>query len=236
VVEEYALRPDSGGPGQWRGGTGLIFTLRILREGSALLARGLERFLFRPWGLAGGRAGTTTEVILDRGMPTETRLGKIDVLEMAKGSTLTILTPGGGGFGDPFHRPPALVRDDLRRGYISADAALRDYGVVIREGEVDAPATSALRAQHTGFAPGFDVGPERERWEQVFDDTLVTRLSRALLALPAEAASRMRQSVYYEVAPGLRTLSIPPLQAITDPIAQRALLQMRVEALEAGAL
>jgi N-methylhydantoinase B len=235
VVEEYALRPDSGGPGLWRGGTGLIFTLRILREGSALLARGLERFLFRPWGLAGGRAGSTAEVILDRGMPTERRLGKIDVLEMAKGSTLTILTPGGGGFGDPFQRAPANVLDDLRRGYISAAAALRDYGTVISDGEVDERATSALRARHRVVASGFDVGPERERWEQVFDDALVTRLSRALLALPAEAAARMRQSVYYEVAPGLRSVSAPPLQAITDPAAQRALLRARVQALEEAA-
>jgi N-methylhydantoinase B len=58
-----------------------------------------------------------------------------------------VRTPGGGGYGDPFTRDFELVRRDVARGYITADDAARDYGVVLAGDppSVDRPATERLR-------------------------------------------------------------------------------------------
>ena len=53
VIESYTS--NSGGVGKWRGGTGLEMTIFITKSGTAILGRGLERFVFRPWGVAGGQ-------------------------------------------------------------------------------------------------------------------------------------------------------------------------------------
>ena len=67
-------------------------------------------------------------------------------LEIARGQRLRLESPGGGGYGDAFERPPKAVAEDVRLGYVSRDAAARDYGVVLDEaGQVDAAATKAAR-------------------------------------------------------------------------------------------
>ena len=114
----------------------------IRRSGSAVLGRGLERFVFRPWGVAGGGPGAVCRVILNHGLPDERDLGKLDMYVAEGGDRVTILTTGGGGFGDPFERDTAAVLRDVVAGFVSAEAAERDYGVVIRKGEVDAKATA----------------------------------------------------------------------------------------------
>lgn len=232
VVEDYSLWPDSGGPGQWRGGTGVVFTVRILRDGSAVLGRGLERFVFRPWGVAGGMTGGQSRVILNYGRSDERELGKLDMLEVRKGDTVTVMTPGGGGWGNPFARDVDMVAGDVRRGFVTETAAARDYGVVFANGTVDQAATAKLRAEKGGAnRPSFDYGPERERWESVFSDDLVCALNEALLAAPSAARARLRQDIYHDVAPGLVDRSKPVIESITDPAAQRARLVAAIERL-----
>jgi len=96
-VLEYDVRPDSGGPGQWRGGVGQMMTVCAEIDDGVIVARGMERLRFPPFGIFGGRPGATLEVILNRGRPDAWRLGKIHELHLAKGDTLTFLMPGGGG-------------------------------------------------------------------------------------------------------------------------------------------
>ena len=67
VVERYELAPDSAGAGRRRGGWGTRFDFRVLRPGSIVTARGMERCRFEPWGLAGGRAGGRTKAVLKSG-------------------------------------------------------------------------------------------------------------------------------------------------------------------------
>jgi N-methylhydantoinase B len=64
-----------------------------------------------------------------------------------EGDTLVIRTPGGGGFGNPFERPPNLVEKDVSHGLVSIESARRDYGVVIDldSGSANIEATNALR-------------------------------------------------------------------------------------------
>jgi N-methylhydantoinase B len=224
VVEAYGLRADSGGVGCWRGGTGLEMRVRIRRSGSAVLGRGLERFVFRPWGVAGGGPGAVCRVILNHNFPNERDLGKLDMFVAEEDDRVTILTTGGGGFGDPFERDSAAVLRDVVAGFVSADVAKRDYGVVISNSEIDLEATAATRA--TGKPrPPFDFGPEREAWERVFDDATLCELSERLLKLPATTRAQTRRRVIETAVPDLSLVAVLGLPAImADPNAIRARL------------
>jgi N-methylhydantoinase B len=236
VITEYALRPDSGGAGRWRGGTGVIFSVRIAREGSAVLGRGMERFVFRPWGIAGGRPGLPARVVVNLGTPDERELGKLDVFHAKPGDVVTIMTPGGGGFGDPLARPPALVLQDVLDGYVSEEAARRDYGVVLSADGVDEAATVALRAERAaarGALPSFDFGPERDAWEAVFDDASMNRLNAALMRLGAHARGERRRAIFEAVVPELPRAGTIPLERIIGDVAlARQRLAREIAALE----
>lgn len=199
-IEEYAVRPDSGGAGQFRGGTGIVYSIRVLRDDVQILGRGLERFVFQPWGANGGFPGMAARVILNRGTDGERELGKIDVIHAKKGDLLTIMTPGGGGWGHPFQRPVERVLSDVRRGFVSVACARSQYGVVIDPLSlaVDHEASTAARRN-----PVHVVDPLRARWEQVFDDERMTALSAALLKLPAAARHALRADVFERVVPGI---------------------------------
>lgn len=237
MVEEYGLRPDSGGPGRWRGGTGVVYTIRILKDDCAVLARGLERFFFVPWGAAGGRCAARCRVVLNIGRPDERDIFRLDMLEIARGDTISLMTPGGGGFGDPFTRPLEEVLHDVERGFVSPEAARRDYGVVIDAGgALDEAASAALRAAGADRpAEAFDFGDSRRQWESVFSDALVTRLNAALMRLPASARGRQRRAIYEAVMPELADPAGFDIAAVADRAApMRARLAELVGALEAG--
>ncbi len=81
-----------------------------------------------PWPLFGGNEGQRTRIELERDgkvahLPSKNRL------DLKKGDVLTIYTAGGAGYGDPAEREPELIQADIRNGYITANAAARDYGV-----------------------------------------------------------------------------------------------------------
>ncbi|MCG5214899.1 hydantoinase B/oxoprolinase family protein [Streptosporangium sp. KLBMP 9127] len=196
-ILRYGLRRDSGGAGRWRGGCGLELTFRVLGDNSRLLARGLERLCFRPWGAVGGRPGAPTELIVDPGTPRERRHLKIDVLPLERGSVVTLLTSGAGGYGDPLLRDPAAVLRDVERGVVSIKAAASDYGVIIEESAgvltLGAPARPVTPE---GGGPGSEFGPERVAWESVFDVESVDRLVAGLFALPHADRSPRRTAVY----------------------------------------
>jgi N-methylhydantoinase B len=153
-----------------------------------------------------------------------------------KDDEVTFLTAGGGGFGDPFTRDVDLVLRDVRLGYVSAEGARRDYGVVIANGQLDAAATQALRAapRHAARESDFEFGPERPLWEQVFDDALYLRLNAALLRLPTAMRHTARRQVFFEVAPKLPEIAkLGMAGVITGAKAQRARLTAAIERLEA---
>jgi N-methylhydantoinase B len=204
MVEEYALRSDSGGAGRWRGGTGVVYTIRILKDDCAVLARGLERFFFTPWGAAGGKAAAPCRVVLNIGRANQRDITRVDMLEMKRGDTISLMTPGGGGFGDPFTRPYDEVLHDVERGFVSEEAALRDYGVAVRDGAVDEATSAKLRRAARPAPAEFDFGPNRVSWESVFVDDLVTRLNVALKRLPASVRGKHRRTIYEAVMPDLK--------------------------------
>ncbi|MCC7427751.1 MAG: hydantoinase B/oxoprolinase family protein [Alphaproteobacteria bacterium] len=206
MIRRYDVRCDSGGPGEWRGGVGQIVAIEILRDNSMLLARGMDRMRFIAWGYDGGAPSAPLRLIVNQGRPDEREYGKIDELLLKAGDTVTFLSPGGGGYGDPYRRAPEAVERDVRLGFVSREAAARDYGVVIAEdGTVDAAATAARRDRRMAATQpdGFDFGPERRAWEAVFDDATMLELNRRLGRLPKPQRQPLRRRIFDAVAPEL---------------------------------
>lgn len=238
LIVDYAIRPDSGGAGRWRGGTGVVFSVRIVVEGSAVLGRGMERFVFRPWGMYGGRPGETARVVLNMGTPGERDLGKLDIFHAEAGDVVTIMTPGGGGYGDPLERDPAAVAADIRRGFVSPRRAREDYGVVATDDGVDPDATARLRESLRAARPPaaeFDFGPERAAWDAVFDDARMAALNELLMRVGSNARSERRRRIVERVVPGLASAGTVPLhEIIGDTTAARDRLDAEIARLRAA--
>jgi N-methylhydantoinase B len=126
LIERFALRPDSGGAGKHRGGLGVDLTYRALQTCVANV--NCDRTKDPPWGLHGGRPAAVNAATLIRSDGSAQNLLKATGVTMEAGDRLTFSTAGGGGWGDPRERDRAEIEADVRQGYISSDAAQRDYG------------------------------------------------------------------------------------------------------------
>jgi N-methylhydantoinase B len=225
-IVDYDIHPDSGGPGQWRGGVGQAITVEVLCDNGILLARGLDRLRFPAWGVRGGQPGARLSVIRNAGRPDERALGKIHELHVRRGETLTLRMPGGGGFGDPFLRDPARVLGDVRQGFVSAASAERDYGVVISDDSVDHDATRTLRGGRVSSAAEFAFGPERTAWEAVFTDAVMHDINTRLYAMPKPMRQDARQALFEAAVPGVSNPANASLAALLpDTEAARGRLQ-----------
>jgi N-methylhydantoinase B len=128
-IERYELVTDSGGPGKYRGGMGIVRDMRLLANNAGASLRS-SRQKFPAPGMAGGLPGGLGTFIRNPGTATETRLGMTTSgTPFANGDVLRVMSPGGGGYGDPRERDPAAVRRDLVEGKISADVARKVYGL-----------------------------------------------------------------------------------------------------------
>jgi len=127
-IERYELVTDSGGAGQYRGGLGALRDMRVLADDASVSLRSARQRYPAP-GLAGGQPGGLGAFVRNPGTPEETRLGlTTSGTPLANGDLLRVITPGGGGYGDPHSRDPAAVKRDLVEGKISAAAAREIYG------------------------------------------------------------------------------------------------------------
>jgi N-methylhydantoinase B len=145
LIRGYGFRPDTGGPGRFRGGCGLFRRFDV--EPDAYLYLWLERSVTPAWGLFGGRAAVGPAVLVNPGRPDERRMLKVNAHPLTAGSVVDLNTGGGGGFGSPDEREPERVRADVIDGYVSREAAASDYGVVLDDAlAVDVDATVELRA------------------------------------------------------------------------------------------
>lgn len=193
----YGLRADSGGPGEWRGGAGQMISFRVLKDGCHLLARGLERLRFPPWGVAGGACSTVTRMILNEGEDGEVELGKIDMIELSEGDTVTAYMSGAGGYGDSLNRDPSKVLRDVETELVTIAGAARDYGVIILDGQVNTPATVNLRSnKRTEETTQSEFGEERVAWESVFADGRMLSLTETLDKHPPARRQRVRNKVF----------------------------------------
>jgi N-methylhydantoinase B len=123
LVTERALRPDSGGAGASRGGLAQTIRLRPLGDQQLRMTVRLDKLRHPAAGLLGGQPGERGRALLN-GAPVD--LSGPFVLQ--PGEELTLMTPGGGGLGEPAARDPALVRRDIALGYVTPAAACDAFG------------------------------------------------------------------------------------------------------------
>ena len=146
-LERYAIATDSGGPGQYRGGCGVIRDVRLLADEGTFGLR-VENSLFPAWGVAGGMGGGLSRVVLNPDTPDAREIRPFsDDNRWQRGDLVRIYTAGGGGWGDPLERDIGMVRDDVLDGFVSPEAARASYGVVIDADtlRVDGAATETQR-------------------------------------------------------------------------------------------
>jgi N-methylhydantoinase B len=128
VMRRRELRADSGGAGTWRGGLGQLTEFTSRGEGRWSVSPIVDRTKYPAPGLLGGKAGMAGELKLASGA----RPNPKSQIDLERGETVHLNLPGGGGYGEPFSRDAELVRRDVIAGYVTAEAAARDYGVVVR--------------------------------------------------------------------------------------------------------
>ena len=204
VVRRFSLAPDSEGPGRFRGGFGVAYELEIRHPSAVVVMRGKDRQSFTAWGAGGGRAGTTSGNIGFRPGEAPHDIGKRTVYRAQLGETIRLWGGGGGGFGDPFTRDPALVAEDVANGLVSQERARAVYGVVIGDGLVDRAMTAALRRAARPAGDGFDFGIARTAWERIHG-AAAERIGAFLPSLPAAVRRYAQGEIYrhlHETGPG----------------------------------
>jgi N-methylhydantoinase B len=135
MFTQWALRPDSAGPGLHRGGLGAVYEVEPLVDaGVSLLG---ERGKVPPFGVAGGRPAALNRFTWqsDAGEQSPPLVSKVTDVRLRAGQRVRLETPGGGGWSDPLARDRAAVERDVRLGYVSRAAAERDYGVALDAGD-----------------------------------------------------------------------------------------------------
>ena len=127
-VDRMELNTDPGGEGKWTGGYGIRLDYRIRRDDS-FLTLGYTRSRILPWSLDGGNEGSANYALVLRKNGQSERYAFASGIRVDKDDVIRVITGAGGGVGDPRERDPALVREDIRNGYITAERAREVYGV-----------------------------------------------------------------------------------------------------------
>ncbi len=129
-IDRYAVRPDSGGAGRYRGGLGHFRDYRVLADDCRITTT-QERSECPPWGLFGGQAAMTNRVVINPDGPDPVVIQKCTGYPVRRGDVVSCQTGGGGGWGPPSERPLEAIRRDVAQGYVTVEGAARDYGVTI---------------------------------------------------------------------------------------------------------
>ena len=145
-ITRFAVTPDSGGAGKYRGGMGSTREYQVLEE-SIVPVRSLKgslRSKLPPWGIFGGRSARVGDVFVNGAAVAD----GVREVSLKPGDIVRVQTNAGGGLGDPFEREPQRVLGDVLDGYVTMEAARAEYGVVINADTltVDLAATHKLRA------------------------------------------------------------------------------------------
>jgi len=159
-IERYSIHRDSGGPGRYRGGCGIVRDVRIIAD-EGMLASRLENVRFPAWGVNGGHSGRPGCIVVNPGTPAARELKPLsDNNRLRQGELLRVMTSGGGGWGHPFDRPATKVREDVLDGFVSSASAVTDYGVVLdpQSLEVDEVETAKRRKDRRSETAMFHRG------------------------------------------------------------------------------
>ncbi len=166
-IEAFGIHRDSGGAGRYRGGCGIVRDVRVLSDRAEFGIR-WDNCTQPAFGVNGGLSGKAGRVIVNPG-PDEWDIATMsDGNQLKKGDLVRIITPGGGGWGHPADRPAKDVLADVMDGFVSEEAALRDYGVALAGDAVDEDSTARRRAA----MPRSDKMFHRGRYYDAAEDRL----------------------------------------------------------------
>jgi N-methylhydantoinase B len=125
LFTQWALRPDSAGEGEHRGGLGAIYEIEVLCEGGADVALLGERGRFAPFGVNGGEAAALNRFSWETadGWREPPMASKITGVHLQKGQRARLETPGGGGWGNPANRSAEAIARDIVRGFVTREGS-----------------------------------------------------------------------------------------------------------------
>lgn len=126
-VTSFDMVPDSGGPGEFRGGLAYRRAYELLQD--AVVVRRYDRARFPPSGVAGGKPGSPSRFVIRLGSKDEQETPASGRFEMQAGERFMLQSAGGGGFGDPRKRDAQALARDIAEGTVTAAGARRDYGL-----------------------------------------------------------------------------------------------------------
>jgi N-methylhydantoinase B/oxoprolinase/acetone carboxylase alpha subunit len=133
VIRRKELRPDSGGPGRFRGGLGQSIEVEVATGEPFIVSSLSDRMKFAAQGYLGGKPGARGGFKTSRGARPNIKLSQ----RFPPGTSFTLDLPGGAGFYDPLGRDPAAVARDVSEGLVSSRSAEADYGVrITRSGRI----------------------------------------------------------------------------------------------------
>ncbi len=146
LVNKYAILPDTGGAGKYRGGVGITRVITLLVPCTGGFS--VQRYRVPPWGLCGGLPGSraVTGYITPDGKKF---IGSTSYKPHPAGTQIFVETSGGGGWGNPLERDPEKVRWDVLNEFVTIESARKIYGVVIDKNtyRVDYEKTRLLREE-----------------------------------------------------------------------------------------
>lgn len=126
LVRQLGFIPDSGGVGKFRGGCGMRKDIEIRSDAAIVTLLG-DRHRYEPYGLLGGKSGALGQTVLMRD-GVEHQLGSKETCQLRRGDIVSFRLNGAGGYGPPKERDFALIKQDLRDGFVTEAAASVAYG------------------------------------------------------------------------------------------------------------
>jgi N-methylhydantoinase B len=128
TVDYLSFHDEDGGAGQYRGGKGVRIDYRI-RSDNAWLTVAYTRSQVPPWPLKGGQPGSPNHIIVRRANGENERYSVVSGLTLNTDDVIQIMTGTGAGWGDPKQRDRALLKEDVKNGYVTPEQASRYYGL-----------------------------------------------------------------------------------------------------------
>ena len=178
-VEEYAFLPDTGGPGKYRGGLGIVRQYRILAPDAMVQVRS-DRALHSPWGIFGGEPGACARTYLNPGTPEAQEMPSKFLRHLKRNEVIRAEMAASGGYGDPFERDAHAVADDVVQQKLSREHAFEKYGAVLDAG--------------TGRLDPDGTARERKgRYRAPIDVTRSTVVADTRPASPAAAEGKLQE-------------------------------------------
>ncbi|WNC12432.1 hydantoinase B/oxoprolinase family protein [Brevibacillus brevis] len=148
MVDEYSLRCDGAGAGEFMGGSGVVRSYRAMTDKQAVTVTfGRNKFL--PWGVNGGESGSPNEFFIEKANgETDGPFGIYARYPLNKGDVVKLMTGTGGGYGHPFHRPAEQVAKDAKNGYVTIEQAEQKYGVILNPESYEVRGETAERRDY----------------------------------------------------------------------------------------